>query len=73
MPEENLAKLSELYRKEVNVPFTMQCHPNSVTLKKSELLKNMNCASVTLSMECGNYQYRRNVLNRHYSNEKKSC
>jgi anaerobic magnesium-protoporphyrin IX monomethyl ester cyclase len=70
MPEENLAKLSELYRKEVNVPFTMQCHPNSVTLKKAELLKNMNCASVTLSMECGNYHYRRNILNRHYSNEK---
>lgn len=69
-PTDDMAKLSELYKKEVNIPFTMQCHPNSVSAPKAKLLKNMNCASVTISMECGNYHYRKNILKRQYTNEK---
>ena len=69
-PEDDFAKLSELYKKEVNIPFTMQCHPNSVTAPKAKFLRNMNCSSVTISMECGNYHYRKNILNRQYTNKK---
>ena len=69
-PEEDMAALSELYRKEVNVPFTMQCHPGTVTKKKAQLLKAMNCASMTISMECGNNHYRAHYLKRRYTNEK---
>lgn len=69
-PEEDMAALSELYKKRVNIPFTMQAHPNSVSPTKAKLLKNMNCASITISMECGNEHYRRNILNRNYTNDK---
>ena len=68
--EEDLSKLSELYKKEVNLPFTTHAHPDSVTPKKAELVKNMNCASVTIALECGNHQYRRDMLKRKYSNSK---
>jgi len=69
-PEEDFAALSELYRKKVNVPFTMQCHPGTVTKKKVELLRDMNCASMTISMECGNNHYRMHQLKRRYTNER---
>jgi len=66
---DEMAKLSEIYKKKVNIPFTMQCHPRTLTKKKAKLLKEMNCASLTLSMECGNMHYRKNILKRFYTNE----
>jgi|TARA_R110000824_G_scaffold10868_3_gene47640 anaerobic magnesium-protoporphyrin IX monomethyl ester cyclase len=69
-PEEDFAALSELYKKKVGIPFTMQTHPGTVTKKKVELLKDMNCASMTISMECGNNHYRMHELKRRYTNEK---
>ncbi|MBW1861613.1 MAG: radical SAM protein, partial [Deltaproteobacteria bacterium] len=43
---DDFARLSELYRKEVNVPFTSHAHPNTLTREKAKLLKKMNCASI---------------------------
>ena len=68
-PVDDMAKLAEDYRKKVNIPFTMQCHPSTITKDKLKLLESMNCASLTLSMECGNPHYRRTILKRHYSDK----
>jgi anaerobic magnesium-protoporphyrin IX monomethyl ester cyclase len=67
---DDMARLSELYRKRVNVPFTSHAHPNTMTREKARLLKKMNCASISMALESGNYEYRKNVLKRDYTDEK---
>jgi radical SAM superfamily enzyme YgiQ (UPF0313 family) len=67
--EEDLAVLSKLYRKRVNIPFTTHGHPQTVTARKAKLLKNMNCVSVSMALEEGDYEYRKNILKRDYSDE----
>ena len=64
-----LAELSELYKKKVNIPFVAGAHPQSLTKEKVKLLKNMNCKSLSIAIECGNEAYRKKVLKRDYSNE----
>jgi anaerobic magnesium-protoporphyrin IX monomethyl ester cyclase len=63
-----LARISELYRERVNIPFTAGAHPQSLTPEKVRLLKNMNCVSISIALECGNEHYRSHVLKRSYSN-----
>lgn len=63
-----LARLSELYHKEVNIPFVAGAHPQSLTKEKAKLLKNMNCKSISIAIECGNEVYRKRLLKRDYSN-----
>jgi len=67
-PEDDLARMSELYSKKVGLPFTTSAHPLSITEKKAGLLKKMNCVSVSVALECGNAQYRENMLGRKYTN-----
>ena len=50
-PLENLRELSDVYRREVNVPFAIETNPRSVSEERVELLKNMNCASAALGIE----------------------
>ncbi len=66
---DTLAKLSDLYRRKVNIPFTSSAHPKSLTKRKLRLLKEMNCASLSIAMECGDEDYRTNVLARTYTND----
>lgn len=63
-PLENLRELSEAYRKEVNVPFVTATNAISATEKKVELLKSMNCVSVTIGIETGDAETRKNLLGR---------
>jgi len=63
-PLENLRDLSDMYKREVNLPFAIETNPKSVTEEKVELLKNMNCASVSLGVETGDPALRKNLLNR---------
>lgn len=66
---DDLAKISELWAKKVNIPFTTSGYPIAVTKKKVELLKKMNCVSISLALECGNAHYREHMLKRKYTNE----
>lgn len=68
-PVDDLAKMAELYAKKVGLPFTTNGYPLTVTKKKAELLKKMNCASVSVALECGNPYYREHMLKRKYTNE----
>ena len=65
--EDDLARLSDLYRKRVNLPFTAAGHPVTLTEKKAKILKDMNCVSLSMALEEGNYEYRKNILKRNYS------
>ena len=68
VPTDTLAKLSELYHDKVNIPFTAGAHPQSLNKEKVRLLKHMNCASISIALECGNEHYRSKILKRNYSN-----
>ena len=63
-PTENLRELSKEYKEKVNVPFVIMTNANSVNKKKVEFLKEMNCASVSIGIETGNTELRKNILNR---------
>lgn len=58
-PLKNLQKLSAAYKKEVNLPFTIETNPKSVTSEKVKLLKEMNCASASLGIETGDKNLRK--------------
>ncbi len=60
----------EKYRKEVNIPFYFLLRADNVTEEMARLLKSAGCHSVGMSIESGNEEIRKNMLNRKISNEK---
>ncbi|MBN1974915.1 MAG: B12-binding domain-containing radical SAM protein [Sedimentisphaerales bacterium] len=63
-PVEYLKDFADKYAKEVNIPFTTACHPRLVTEEKIDLLKKAGCASLSIGIETGDAEYRKNILNR---------
>jgi len=60
----SLEEFSELYKKEIGLPFVIETNPLSVTEHKAKLLRDMNCVSASLGVEAGNDHVRKNILNR---------
>lgn len=54
--------------KKLNLPFLITARLDSVTERKAQLLKEMNCVNVSAGIESGSEDIRRNVLNRRMSN-----
>jgi radical SAM superfamily enzyme YgiQ (UPF0313 family) len=67
-PVEELKELSQKYKK-INLPFWCQTRPETVTEEKIKILKEMGCDSISLGIECGNEEFRKNVLNRYGTNK----
>lgn len=63
-PGPYLKELSEKYSQRVGVPFVTMANARNVTREKVSLLKKMNCVSISIGIETGNTQLRRNVLKR---------
>ncbi len=68
-PYDYFANLAEKYRSKVNIPFTIMANAKNVTRDKVNLLKLMNCVSVTLGIETGNAKLRKEILNRNETTE----
>jgi radical SAM superfamily enzyme YgiQ (UPF0313 family) len=68
-PMSYLEELSDLYAKEVGVPFTCMAHSNLVSPKGLELLKRMNCVSISLGIETGDPWIRKELFNRRDTEE----
>jgi len=66
----NLRTFADEYKINVGVPFYGMTHPLSVTDEKVKLLKQMGCYLMTIGIECGNDNFRKNVLNRTVSTKK---
>jgi len=62
-------KFAELYRKEGNLPTIVETRPESITPEMIEILKDMNCISVSIGIEVGDENQRREMLNRYVSND----
>jgi anaerobic magnesium-protoporphyrin IX monomethyl ester cyclase len=63
-PLKNFIELAEAYAAEVNLPFSIETNPKSVTFDKVQLLKQMNCVSASVAIETGTPFLRKEILNR---------
>ena len=64
-----LREFSELYRKQVNIPYACNVRANTVTEEKVQLLKESNCYLVMWGIESGNDTRRREILHKNISND----
>jgi len=68
LPYKYLVHFSELYVKEINLPFTIESTANTVTRKKLSLLADMGCKSISIGVETSNESLRKKVLKKRISN-----
>jgi radical SAM superfamily enzyme YgiQ (UPF0313 family) len=64
-----LDKFSRLYRKHIDLPNTINACVEHVLEKKARYLVRMNTRSVSVGLESGSERIRKEILNRHYTNE----
>lgn len=62
-------EFSEKYKEEIGLPFWCQANPNNITSEKIGYMKNANCKEIFMGVESGNEHIRKNVYNRHTTNE----
>lgn len=68
MSEKRFHEFIERYRK-IRLPFWFNTRPETITEDKIKLLEEAGCDRISIGVEHGNEEFRRNVLNRKYSNE----
>lgn len=67
LDEEWLSNFLELYKEEINLPFSCNITANLVTEKKIKKMKEANCFLLRMGIETGNDFIRNSVLNRRES------
>jgi len=65
----NFRELMCLYKDEVAIPFHAQIRIDRVKDENIKLLKEAGCLGVTFAIESGSEKIRKNLLNRHMTNE----
>jgi len=63
-----LNKFLDLYKKEINIPFVCNTHPNTINEKELVSLKKAGCYGLMIGIETGNERLRNNILNKKISN-----
>lgn len=63
-PLDYFKELADKYEKEIGIPFVIMANARNVTEEKVELLKKMNCVSVSLGFETGNHRIRKEIFKR---------
>ncbi|HLD02143.1 MAG TPA: radical SAM protein, partial [Candidatus Nanoarchaeia archaeon] len=64
-----IQKFTEMYRKEINIPYHCHIRANLVDEKMAKMLKDSNCYSVHMAIEAGNDYIRNKILKREMSRE----
>lgn len=62
-------KFFELYKKNFNYPFRCNLRVETVNEEVVKVLKEANAKNIGIGLEHGNEEFRKNVLNRHMSND----
>lgn len=65
----SIVEFVKLFRKEINLPFIINTHVDSITEEKVSVLKSCGCDLIKIGLESGNYRIRRVVLNRQTTNQ----
>ena len=66
--EEEIDKFCEMY-KDIKLPFYAQARPETITDYKVKKLKEVGLHRLGVGIEHGNEKFRKEVLNRHYTNK----
>ena len=64
-----LSEFSELFVKEINLPFMCTAIANLITEDIAKVLKRAGCNCVSFGIETGNEDKRKNILNKNISND----
>ena len=64
-----LKELAGKYQREVGLPFIAQTTPESLSEETLSMIKDMGNKELRIGIECGNEEFRRNVLKRRISNQ----
>jgi len=68
MTDEKFNKFIEMY-KGIGLPFWVQARPETIKLERIKRLKEVGCEGLSIGVEHGNEEFRKNVLNRFISND----
>jgi radical SAM superfamily enzyme YgiQ (UPF0313 family) len=63
-PDDCLEELAELYAQQIKLPFYITTTASSITEKRTELLKKMGCVCINMGVENGDFEYRKEYMNR---------
>ncbi|MCX6832684.1 MAG: radical SAM protein, partial [candidate division Zixibacteria bacterium] len=66
---ERLKRFRDLYSSEIGVPFVFMERPENMTDEKVNIIKQAGAQKVLIGIESGDENIRRNLLNRHHSQE----
>jgi len=67
-PESEIQAFAQMYE-EFKIPFWFNTRPENATESRLALMKSINCDRMTFGLECGNEQYRKEVIKRAPTNE----
>ena len=67
--KEKLRRFRDLYRSKIKVPIIFLERPENMTDEKVHIIKEANAFYVSIGIESGDENLRRNLLNRHHSQE----
>lgn len=67
MPSAYLAEFAEMYC-DIGLPFWCQTRPETLTKERVRVLDKIGCADISIGIEHGNEDFRREVVGRNYSN-----
>ncbi len=69
MKTDFLEKLTDIYKKQINLPFIMQTGAETITEEKLKIIKDAGCQSMSIGVESGVAEFRKRVLNKFVSDE----
>jgi radical SAM superfamily enzyme YgiQ (UPF0313 family) len=68
MPDYHFEEFAAMYQ-EIRLPFWCQTRPETVTAAKARTLERMGCVALAVGIEHGNERFRREVVQRSYTND----
>lgn len=69
LDKERVKRFCAIYKKEIGMPFVINARAETVSEEMLRQLKKAGCVRISIGVESGDEKIRRNVLNRHMSND----
>lgn len=66
--EEDIEEFGREYAAKIALPFWCQTRIETITEKRVKILEDMNCDRISFGIEHGNEDFRKRVLNKHFTN-----
>ena len=67
--DRHIQEFADFYINEIHLPFWAETRVETITDERAEMLKQMGCERLSMGLESGDENFRRNVLNKTFTNE----